>query len=350
MGEPLMYRGPYALLMSLPGFNTLRVPARFWMLSVLCLSVVGAMSFDRLAAKMPGTRKVLLVVVALGTIAEGWFVVFPVAAVPDVWSPYGCAPPRGSSGAVLELPMGDVVEDVGAMYRSISHRRPTFNGYSGYFPPHYFALRYGLVTREPNLLNVLAANGLEYVVIDRGYHDERALRKYVMAAEGATQVCANETHAVFRVPPAKSEPTGPSKPSLPIAGLSANINDGILGALNDGDLKTRWQSGPQGDGMRVDVDLGSVRIVEGVDLALGRFAADFPRRMVIEVSEDGTIFRDVWRGGSASHAVAAALTAPETAAMTYRFEPARARILRMRLTANDKTYYWSIAEIKIIGS
>ena len=47
-----MYRGPYALLMYLPGFNSLRVPARFWMTVTLCLAVIGAMVFARLTEKL----------------------------------------------------------------------------------------------------------------------------------------------------------------------------------------------------------------------------------------------------------------------------------------------------------
>ena len=65
MGNPFMYRGPYALLMYLPGFNSLRVPARFWMTVTLCLAVIGAMVFDaatgfgycELAALRRGVRR-----------------------------------------------------------------------------------------------------------------------------------------------------------------------------------------------------------------------------------------------------------------------------------------------------
>ena len=42
------------MLMSLPGFNSLRVPARFWMVTTLCLAVVGAIVFDKLAARLAG--------------------------------------------------------------------------------------------------------------------------------------------------------------------------------------------------------------------------------------------------------------------------------------------------------
>ena len=53
MGNPLMDRGPYALLMYLPGFNALRVPARFWMTMTLCLAVVGG---DRVRSQLTEAR------------------------------------------------------------------------------------------------------------------------------------------------------------------------------------------------------------------------------------------------------------------------------------------------------
>ena len=348
MGEPLMYRGPYALLMNLPGFNSLRVPARFWMLSVLCLSVVGAMLFDRLGARFPAARRMLAAVVVLGAIAEGWMVTFPVAPVPQVWSPHGCVPPRGPGGAVLELPMGGVVEDVGAMYRSISHRRPTFNGYSGYFPPHYLALRYGLTAREPGLLNILAAHGLEYVVIDRGYHDERALRKYVSDHEGVRLICSNETHAVFHVPPAQSE-RQPNKPSLPIAALSANINQHIVDSMSDGDMKTRWVTGPQESGMMLEIDLGSPRAVAELQMSLGSSASDFPRGLRIEASEDRSAWREIWRGSSAGRALIGALEDLGSVPLRYDLGSTRTRFLRLWLTENDDTFFWSIAELQVLG-
>jgi hypothetical protein len=35
--------------------------------------------------------------------------------------------------------------------------------------------------------------------------------------------------------------------------------------------------------------------------------------------------------------------------LRYRFAPTAANTIRMRLTRNDDTFYWSIAEMKIVG-
>src|SRR4029077_2114078 len=65
MGKPFMYRGPYALLMLFPGFSALRVPARFWMMTTLCLAVIGGILFDRVASRLSlaGTRRLVAAVV-----------------------------------------------------------------------------------------------------------------------------------------------------------------------------------------------------------------------------------------------------------------------------------------------
>ena len=79
MGNPFMYRGPYALLMYLPGFNSLRVPARFWMTVTLCLAVIGAMVFARLTEKLGRLRLAAAAIVAFGVLADTWMSAMPLA-------------------------------------------------------------------------------------------------------------------------------------------------------------------------------------------------------------------------------------------------------------------------------
>jgi hypothetical protein len=55
-GQTVHVSRPYTLLMYLPGFNSLRVPARFWMTVTLCLAVIGAMVFARLTEKLGRLR------------------------------------------------------------------------------------------------------------------------------------------------------------------------------------------------------------------------------------------------------------------------------------------------------
>src|SRR5262249_39851166 len=47
-GRTFLDPGPYAWLLALPGFDSLRVPARFWMIAILCLSTGAALGFAML--------------------------------------------------------------------------------------------------------------------------------------------------------------------------------------------------------------------------------------------------------------------------------------------------------------
>jgi hypothetical protein len=348
MGQPLMYRGPYALLMYLPGFNTLRVPARFWMTVTLCLAVIGAMVFARLTEKLGRARLAAATIVALGVLADTWMAAMPLAETPKPFAALSCAGP--ARGALVELPLGHTYPDVAAMYRQMSHGRPLVNGYSGYFPPHYAALRFGLALRDHDVLTELAAHGVSDIVVDREPDPDGRWDQYVASHPHASLVCTEGKQSLYRLTSAgvATRPAAGGAP-LPIAVVRPSVNQGAVASMTDQDRTTRWESGPQTDRTAVEVDLGAIRTVSGVDLLLGPFVEDFPRGLVIEASEDGQSWRELWRGGSAGLAFVAAFEAPRDVPLRYRFPPAPARLLRMKLTKNDNTYYWSIAELKVMG-
>lgn len=347
MGEPLLYRGPYTLLMYLPGFSTLRVPARFWMMTTLSLAVIGAMVFDYLAARFGKARTGIAAVIAIGVLADTWMSAMPLAATPLPFAALACD--QRGAGPIMELPLGDTYADVAAMYRQMAHRRPVLNGYSGYFPPHYAALRTSLSLLDPDVLTQLAAYGVTHIIVNREQDARGPWQKYVQSHPLATHVCTEGKQSLYRItaPPAPA-PTAQGAP-IAVALLRANVNQELTTLMVDGDLATRWHSGVQGAGMRVDIELASVQTVQGLDVSLGRFVEDFPRSLVIEVSQDGQTWQQVWHGSGAGRALIAAFDPAGNVPMKYRFPPTPARIVRMRLAANDDIYYWSIAELKVVG-
>ncbi len=364
MGRPFMYRGPYALLMLLPGISALRVPARFWMMTTLCLAVVGAILFDRLASRMGRARLGAALVVSLAVLADGWVTNFPMVKPPETWAVEACeaavnptVPGSKTDSPLVELPLGDPYRDVAAMYRGMSHGRPLVNGYSGYFPPQYGPLRLGLSLRDDDVLTQLASLGATDIVVDSERDDEGAWKAFVAAHPGTQTICSEEGRTLYRLPtPAPSLLAasgtvggGAGSPVLPIAVLRANVNDEETRLMVDGDLDTRWQSGPQSDRTVIDIDLGTERSVDAVQLLLGPFVWDFPRFLSIEALGDGATWRELYRGGSAGRAFVGALESPRDVPMTFDFPAVTTRYLRLRTLANDETYYWSIAELKVVG-
>ena len=56
-GSRALYQAPYGWLMRLPGFDGLRVPARFWMMALVCLTVLAALAIDRLHGRCTACRR-----------------------------------------------------------------------------------------------------------------------------------------------------------------------------------------------------------------------------------------------------------------------------------------------------
>jgi hypothetical protein len=347
MGHTIMHRGPYALLMYLPGFNSLRVPARFWMTVTLCLAVIGAMVFARLTERLGRMRLAVVAIVAFGVLADTWMSRMPLADSPKLFAALECGK---TGGPIVELPLGHTYPDVAAMYRQMSHGRPLVNGYSGYFPPHYAALRFGLTLRDHDVLTELAARGITDIIVDREPDPDGRWDKYVASHPRATLVCTVGKQSLYHVTPtAAAKMPSAGGTLLQIAVIRPNVNEGAVTLMTDQDRTTRWESGPQTDHTAVEIDLGGVRTIAGIELLLGPFVEDFPRGLIIEASEDGQSWREVWQGGSAGLAFVAAFEAPRDVPLRYRFAPTPARVLRMKLTKNDDTYYWSIAEIRVLG-
>lgn len=347
MGNPILYRGPYALLMHLPGFNSLRVPARFWMTVTLCLAVIGGMVFARLTEKLGRMRLAAAAIVAFGVLADTWMAAMPLAAAPKPFAALGCA--GAATGPIAELPLGHTYLDVAAMYRQMSHRRPLVNGYSGYFPPHYAALRFGLMLRDQDVLTQLAARGVTDFIVDREPDPDGRWDQYVASHPQAALVCTEGKQSLFRVAPVAGSVPATGGTPIAIAVIRPNVNEAAVTSMTDRDRTTRWESGPQSDRTTVEIDLGGTRTVTGIDLSLGAFVEDFPRGLAIDASEDGQTWREVWSGGSAGLAFVGAFEAPRDVPLRYRFAPTAARLLRLKLTKNDETYYWSIAEMRVVG-
>ncbi len=142
---------PYEWLVRLPGYAGLRVPARFGMLMALCLSVAGGLGLAMLMPAGRIGRAGAAGIVALGISLDGWMRPLPVSA-PPARVPL----PEVAGAAVLELPPSDPNVNIRAMFRSMSHRRPLINGYSGYIPPHFAILGHSLRRKDPSALIELA--------------------------------------------------------------------------------------------------------------------------------------------------------------------------------------------------
>ncbi len=345
--QGLIEHAPYSWLRIIPGFDGLRVPARFWMLATSCLAVAAGLVLARAVSTSSRVRPLIIGLAACGVLADGWVAEMPVVPLP-----------RSSAGlsgngpaAVLELPLGWLYDDLEAMYRSIDHGRTVVNGYSGHTPAHYPALKFALEAGDGSVLALLSELGVRDVLVHRRRDTKGLSSRFVSSYSGAKLVheTADESLYHLAAPQVAVLPEHDGE-SLPIASLSANVNSDAVGLVLDGDLRSRWESGPQRRGHHLVIDLGTRQLIGAIRLALGPFVADYPRVLQIAVSDDGVDWQLAWSGPTAARAIAGAIRHPARAEIEVPCRRCEGRFVRLSQRGHDPVYYWSIAELKVLGS
>ncbi len=337
---------PYGWLMHLPGFDGLRVPARFWMLSVVCLSAAAGCAYARIVR--PGWRGtwVLVALITGAAFVEGWMGPMPMIDVP----PRSPLLERVARYPVLELPIDWGDFDRAAMYRGIFHGEPVGNGTSGYTAPDYGALSFALDHENPEILTKLSAVGLRDLAVDRRRDPDGKYASFIAAYPGVQVAGENADEIVYRLPPVTTDPGLVAHGAkLEIAGLTTNVNPQYLPRLLDNDPGTRWESGPQQPGQQLVVALDAEQPLGAIELDLGPSLSDFPRGLEISVSTDNEHWTLVRSGSTAVEAFMGALAEPGQLPLLFDLKGVRARYVRLVQTGTEPTFYWSATALDVYG-
>lgn len=186
LGPPFgLYRLSYTLI---PGFDLIRVPSRFFLLTLTALSALAALGLDRI--RRPGLASALVVLAALECVPLPRDVPRdPIVTPPiDAWVAGRPKPFR-----VLELPVPLPDNSVRQarfhseyMVHGAAHWQPMVNGYSSLVPPRHEKL-YAELHQFPTEAGLaeLERLGVTYVVVhtemyqpDRWAEKERALAQF----------------------------------------------------------------------------------------------------------------------------------------------------------------------------
>jgi len=210
--------GPYLLLYEhVPGFDGLRVPARFGLVVALMVAVLAALGLDRL---FRGRRRGLaMAAVAALFVTECFAVPIPLnesggteslraplpilqgERVPAVYRYLRDSPGREP---VIEFPFGDPGYELQYVYYTTSHGHPIVNGYSGIFPPGYNELRNALEQPDgEHRWNVMSRSGARLAIVHEGAWHRRADGEAVsrwLEAHGARRLTTFDGDKVFRLP------------------------------------------------------------------------------------------------------------------------------------------------------
>jgi hypothetical protein len=261
----------YGWIAWLPGFSGLRVPARFFMLTTLCLAVAAGLAMAALATTYPKRQRILAAVAAVGLLADGWISAMPLGAPPR---PFGS--PLGREGRVLELPVTDDNVNIAAIYRGILHGLPVVNGYAGYVPPHAAIIDWALRRRDPSILTELRRGQPLYVAV-ANHVEAPQWTAFIEAQHEATLLGVSGGGRLYRLSPAAYPRQVTVGPVLTAAGIPG---------------EAQW----------LTLDLGNVRTIRAVELRTRGHVVLLRESFRVEASVDGsswTLVSDEPTGGLA---------------------------------------------------
>jgi hypothetical protein len=310
---------PYRWLTMLPGYEGLRVPARFVMLGSLCLSISAGLALARIESVgrrwfRGGIGLLFAGVVLAGLAVDGAMRPVPLATPP----PRAILPPPADA-PVLELPADDARANVAAMYRAIDHGRPIVNGYTGYTPPHYAILSLALRRGDSSPLRYLARGRPLVIIVNDQFDAGGDFKSMVEALPSIERVGMTGAGTVFKLPAQPREAPTMAGTRLPAQLLDAG-------------------------GQRLEIDLGKAQVVRGVSFNLRWHYPELGERLLIEQSDDGQAWRQAWLGWTGALAVAAAIEDPLVVPVQVPLPDIRARYLRIYPAPN-----WLGRELRVVG-
>lgn len=364
--------GLYGLLYDwVPGFRTLRVPARFAVLMMLALAVLSGWGLARLEGRWRGKlgRAAVAAGLALLVLAEAAMLPLPLAAVrvgrniPSVYETVRALPKQT---VLLELPMpssdAEEFRESLPMYYSLYHRKRIVNGYNGYAPPGYRIVREAMEDFPSavafKLLRDVEVNTV--LIHTRSYRDDRGKRAVLdmsaFPAEVELVTRTAEGDHLYRI-----RAKAPEKGEAGAARLSsrgdprrwtarANRNPQLTGLAFDGRESTAWTTAyPQFPGDFFEVDLAEDLDVERLEMDLDGDPLDFPRGFVLEGSTDGLTWRRLAERRSCWPEITARSVEDFSSyKVVVSFMRQRVRRLRLTLTRGHPRH-WTIRELRCLG-
>lgn len=218
MGQPLQGLGLYGVLYdAVPGFEGLRVPARYAMIAAVFVSAAAGLGLSAFLRRVSYPRVVALSV-AVAFLIEAAFVpmtvnaswgdgvvqppprVEPAARAPAV---YRYLAGLRAPAVIAEFPFGDPAWELRYVYYTTVHWKRVVNGYSGGFPRSYLvrAALFARVADQPDAAwRALRDAGTTHVIVhEAALADDGATTEW-LHAHGARAVQRFDTDVLYALP------------------------------------------------------------------------------------------------------------------------------------------------------
>jgi hypothetical protein len=378
-GTRILPFSPYvALTQVVPGFDGLRVPARFSVVVLLGLSVLAAIGaasiLDLVRSRSPLAARVAALLLGSALVLEGWAAPVPLVAF-DAGNRVVDRPlydwlAREPEGAVLELPIKrfDPSPTLIHQYATLRHRHPIVNGYSGYGSALQAWLG-GPVTplnelmRMDAAVDALQSIGVRYVIVHRDDYADRDFAEETLEhlrglGQQIDEVREFGPTAAFRLssdrPLRDPQVSLAALPRIPTSAFKASASHGAAGLADafDGDPDSRWITGrgQRGDEW-IRIDFAEPTRVGGVRLTMTYATlGEYPRGLTIETIDEagvaitrrsGTVLASLMKGLIEDAAY------PVIEVLLPEGPPAAALMLRQ--TDRTGNLNWAVHELEVIA-
>jgi len=218
-GRLIAEAGPYSFLYwNVPGFDGLRVPARYAMLVMLFLATAAGYGASAIERRYRHGGAIVLVLATLavaesfaapialnGTLEDTRYAtpparVYAADEAPEVYRYLRTLPTPGT--VVVEFPFGEWAYELRYVFYSTVHWHPLLNGYSGHFPLSYnlnaVHLRHPLDSGDATWEALMKSGATHAIVHSAYYRDDEGMKigKWLVQ-HGATQVANFDGDRVF---------------------------------------------------------------------------------------------------------------------------------------------------------
>jgi hypothetical protein len=341
MGEPSGRPGPFVLLQALPGVGGLRVPARFWLFTVLCLATIVGLLVPTVLSRI-GQRGRIAVAVLTGfaLLSDGWTARIPAQPPPPTAPAVALLRDR----VVLELPV-EPYPDIGATWRAVTGGWRSINGYSGYAPNYYTALTVASRLADETMFAPFQRRGDVHVVVADASVE---LKMVVERQPGVTRTAQGNGFTQYLLPRRETEP-GSVLRKIPMAAVRSDCAAASVGLAHDDDESSRWECLEHADVHGLVVDLGTPMLVGAVMYSIGFTAWAVPTEILVEGSADGATWQTLRSGSILGDAIEGGLAHAGALRTVLSFPVQRTRYVRLRPVNQPEGFGWLVSEIEVRG-
>ena len=162
---------------------------------------------------------------------------------------------------------------------------------------------------------------------------------------------ASPAGTMYRVPSRPPPAHEVADPLVPIASMAVNGEEYTGSDMTDGRLSTSWRTlRNQVAGDRIVIAFDHPVAISSIEMDLGGFKDDYPRKLRVSVADGGQDPTTVWEGSTTGLAMLAALKEPSRMPLTIDLpSTVRGRQLILAVVGGHPGFAWSIAELMVRG-